>query len=97
MPNTNQTPEYTPRPRRVGVFGATNQALTKSITEATASVTTALTATRKSLQLAEIALDEMKVDLQHDYLTRKLEVQRDLTAQGYTPEQIETMLNFREP
>jgi len=91
-----QTPTYTPRPRRQGVFGATNQALTKTVEESTLTVTSALTAVRKSVQLAEIALDEMKVDLQHDYLTRKLEVQHDLSAQGYSPEQIEAMLTFRE-
>jgi len=90
------TPVYTPRPRRQGIFGATNEALTKTLEESTLSVTSALTAVRKSVQLAEIALDEMKVDLQHGYLTRKLEVQQDLKAQGYTDEQIAVMLTFRE-
>ena len=82
--------------RKKGMFGSTNDFLVNSIDESAQTVVGSLKAVRKAVDLAEIALDEMKMDLMSDYLGRKIELTKELMDQGYDLEQVTAMLEMRE-
>lgn len=82
--------------RKKGMFGSTNDFLVNSIDESAQTVVGTLKAVRKAVDLAEIALDEMKMDLMSDYLGRKIELTKELMEQGYDLAQVNQMLEMRE-
>ena len=93
----NTTPQaYTPQPRKVGMFGEVNNFVSSTIKETGNSASTVLRTTRKALTLGEIALDEATVDMQESYLLRRIEVEANLGALGYSPDQVQVMLKHRE-
>ena len=89
--------------RKAGIIGSTNKMVVDTISsignttgELIQTVETSATIVRKVVDLAEIALDEMKVEMQGDYIITRLELNQRLTDFGINPKDIPALMTMRE-